>query len=110
LYSTGADYLKFTRMLLGGGTLGNAMVLDAETVASMRRNQIGDLTVTPIRSLAPDFVRDGVPIAGLLDKFGFGFALNTQPVEGGRERQHGVGRSLQHLLLDRPGAEKPRPC
>ena len=25
-----------------------------------------------------------VPIPGLLDKFGFGFAINTQPVEGGR--------------------------
>lgn len=84
LYSTAADYLKFTRMLLGGGKLGKTRVLQAETVALMGRNQIGDLTLTEIKSLAPQFARNGVPIPGLLDKFGLGFAINTQPVEGGR--------------------------
>jgi methyl acetate hydrolase len=83
LYSTAADYLKFTRMLLGGGKLGKNKVLQVETVALMGCNQIGDLALTPIRSMAPQFVRD-VPIPGLLDKFGLGFAINTQPVEGGR--------------------------
>jgi CubicO group peptidase (beta-lactamase class C family) len=84
LYSTATDYLKLTRMLLGRGMLGKTRVLQAETVALMGRNQIGNLRVTPLRSLDPQFARDGVPIPGSLDKFGFGFAINTQPVEGGR--------------------------
>jgi methyl acetate hydrolase len=49
----------------------------------MGRNQIGDLTLTAIKSLAPELARN-VPIPGSLDKFGFGFGINTQPVEGGR--------------------------
>jgi methyl acetate hydrolase len=83
LYSTATDYLKFTRMLLGGGKLGNTRVLQAETVLLMGRNQIGDLTLTEIKSLVPQLARN-VPIPGLLDKFGLGFAINTQPVKGGR--------------------------
>jgi len=83
LYSTAPDYLKFTRMLLGGGKLGNTRVLQAETVALMGHNQIGDLTMTAIKSLAPQVARN-VQVPGLLDKFGLGFGINTQPVEGGR--------------------------
>jgi CubicO group peptidase (beta-lactamase class C family) len=83
LYSTADDYLKFTRMLLCGGKLGNTRVLEAETVALMGRNQIGDLTLTDIKSLAPQLARN-VRMPGLLDKFGLGFAINTQPVEAGR--------------------------
>jgi CubicO group peptidase (beta-lactamase class C family) len=83
LYSTAPDYLKFARMLLGGGKLGKTRLLRAETVALMGRNQIGDLTLTALKSLAPQLARSG-PIPGLLDKFGLGFAINTQPVEGDR--------------------------
>jgi CubicO group peptidase (beta-lactamase class C family) len=83
LYSTAADYLKFTQMLLGGGKLVKTRVLQAETVALMGHNQIGDLTLTEIKSLTPQFARN-VPIPGALDKFGLGFAINTQPVNGGR--------------------------
>jgi len=83
LYSTAADYLKFTRMLLGEEKLGKTRILRAETVAQMGRNQIGDLTLTEIKSLSPQLARN-VSIPGLLDKFGLGFAINTQPIEGGR--------------------------
>ncbi len=84
LYSTVPDYLKFTRMLLGGGKLGKTRVLQAETVALMGRNQISDLTVTEFKSLGPQVARDGVRIPGKLDKFGLGFGVNSLPVEGGR--------------------------
>lgn len=84
LYSTAPDYLKFTRMLLGGGKLGAARVLRAQTVATMRQNQIGELRLKPIRSLMPQFASDNAVLPGSLDKFGFGFAINTQAVEGGR--------------------------
>jgi CubicO group peptidase (beta-lactamase class C family) len=84
LHSTASDYLKLTRMLLAEGKLGNARILQARTVAMMRRNQIGDLRLGSFKSLLPEFARDGVAIPGSLDKFGFGFAINTQAVEGGR--------------------------
>jgi methyl acetate hydrolase len=83
LYSTAADYLKFTRMLLGGGKLGKTRILKAETVALMRRNQIGELPLTEIKSLVPQLARN-LRMPGSLDKFGLGFAINTRPVEGGR--------------------------
>jgi methyl acetate hydrolase len=84
LYSTASDYLKFERMLLGGGRLDSRRVLQSETVAQMTRNQIGNLTLPEMRSLVPQFAKDPVRIPGSLDKFGLGFAINTKPVEGGR--------------------------
>lgn len=84
LYSTASDYLKFTRMLLGGGQSGNKRIVRSETVDQMSRNQIGDLTLVQIRSLIPQFAKDPIRIPGSLDKFGLGFAVNTKPGEGGR--------------------------
>ena len=43
LYSTPREYLQFQRMLLGGGTLDGAKILERETVEQMFRNHIGDL-------------------------------------------------------------------
>ncbi len=86
LYSTASDYLKFARMLLDGGKLGNKRILQPETVAQMSRNQIGDLRVVELRSLIPQFARDPLRIPGSPDKFGLGFGINTKPVEGGRSR------------------------
>ena len=84
LYSTASDYLKFERMVLGGGKLDNKRILQSETVNEMTRNQIGDLTLPEMRSLAPQFAKDPIHVPGSLDKFGLGFAINTKPVEGGR--------------------------
>ncbi|HXY23504.1 MAG TPA: serine hydrolase domain-containing protein [Candidatus Acidoferrum sp.] len=84
LLSTAGDYLKFEQMLLGGGKLGNQRILKAETVAEMSRNQIGNLGLTEMVSLAPQFAKNPTRIPGGLDKFGLGFAINTKPVEGGR--------------------------
>jgi methyl acetate hydrolase len=86
LYSTASDYLKFERMLLGGGKLGNKRVLQSETVDQMSRNQIGDLMLVQLRSLVPRFAKDPIRIPGSLDKFGLGFAINSKPVEGGRSQ------------------------
>lgn len=84
LYSTASDYLKFARMLLGGGQSGNKRIVRSETVDQMSRNQIGDLTLVQMRSLIPQFAKDPIRIPGSLDKFGLGFAVNTKPGEGGR--------------------------
>ncbi|MBZ5615739.1 MAG: beta-lactamase family protein [Acidobacteriia bacterium] len=84
LYSTASDYLKFARMLLGKGKLGNKRILRSETVDEISRNQIGDLTIMELRSSMPQFAKDPSRIPGSLDKFGLGFGINTKPVEGGR--------------------------
>ena len=86
LYSTASDYLRFARMLLNGGKLGNKRILQSETVAQMSRNQIGELMLVELRSQIPQFARDPLRIPGSLDKFGLGLGINTKPVEGGRSR------------------------
>jgi len=84
LSSTASDYITFVRALLGGGQLGGKRILKTETVALMGRNHIGDLSVRPLPSLAPQFSTDMAELPGNLDKFGLGFALNSRAVEGGR--------------------------
>ena len=76
--------MKFERMVLGGGKLGNKRVLRSETVEQMSRNQIGDLTLVPLNSVFPQLAKNPIRVPGSLDKFGLGFAINSKPVEGGR--------------------------
>ena len=83
LYSTAGDYVKFMRMVLDGGKAGNSRVLMQETVTGMIRNQIGDLQVVDLPSQVPMVAVD--PIRSFpVDKFGFGFGINSEAVEGGR--------------------------
>lgn len=84
LYSTAGDYMKFERMLLSGGKAGHARILRPETIQQMSRNQIGDLNLVALRSLMPQTAKDPIRIPGSLDKFGLGFGINSQAVEGGR--------------------------
>ena len=84
LFSTAADYLKFARALMAGGQLGQQRILTPESVAAMGTNQIGELGLRPFSSLVPQLAKDGAALPGGLDKFGLGFALNTQPLEKGR--------------------------
>jgi len=84
LYSTAGDYIKFERMILGGGKQGNQRILKAETVAEMSRNQIGELGLVELKSLAPQFAKNPTRIPSGLDKFGLGFGINSKAVEGGR--------------------------
>ncbi len=101
LYSTAADYLKFTRMLLGGGKLGKSSVLQAETVAlngaqpdrrseSDRDQELG----ASIRSER----RSDSGIAGQV----WSWLADQHPTGAGRsrQRQHGMGGNLQHVFLD----------
>ena len=53
LYSTGPDYLAFTRMLLAGGAVDGVQILKPETVRLMARNAIGKLNVPMMRSNNP---------------------------------------------------------
>ena len=84
LYSTGADYLTFQRMLLHGGALGSARVLAPETVARMHANHVGDLpagimtTQNPLRSNDVDF------FPGARVRWSLGHMLNLDPGPNGR--------------------------
>jgi CubicO group peptidase (beta-lactamase class C family) len=84
LHSTAADYLKFIRTIMAGGQLGQRRILTAESVALMGRNQIGELSLRLMPSMMPQLAKDGAPMPGRPDKFGLGFAMNTNPLEKGR--------------------------
>ncbi|MET0212854.1 MAG: serine hydrolase domain-containing protein [Vicinamibacterales bacterium] len=84
LYSTAPDYLRFIRALMAGGQLGQHRILSTESMASMGKNQIGELKIPATPSLIPQLAADGAVLPGSLDKFGLGFALNTKPTDNGR--------------------------
>ena len=84
LCGTARDFGLFMRMLLNGGTLDGARLLRAETVAEMGRNQIGDLQVHTLVSAAPKLSNDANLFPGMVQKWGLGFLLNTEPGPNGR--------------------------
>ncbi|MBV9359010.1 MAG: beta-lactamase family protein [Chloroflexi bacterium] len=84
LYSTGPDYLRFVRMLLGEGQLDGARVLQAESVREMGQNQIGELQVEPLRTAIPSSSNDADFFPGMRQQWGLGFLLNTEESPKGR--------------------------
>jgi CubicO group peptidase (beta-lactamase class C family) len=75
LVSTSADYLRFVRMLLGGGTLDDIRLLSPRTLRYMTRNHLpggADLQAFG-RPLFAETRYDGVG-------FGLGFAVTDDPV------------------------------
>jgi CubicO group peptidase (beta-lactamase class C family) len=84
MFGTGADYLRFLRMLLNDGSLHGTVILQPETVAEMTRNQIGALragamtTTMPAMSAPVDWFPDMLP------GWGLGFLINPQPGPDGR--------------------------
>jgi methyl acetate hydrolase len=84
LYSTGPDYLTFLQMLLGGGRLGDVQVLRPESVAAMRENQIGDLSVGAFKTAEPGVSNDGEFFPGMVKKWGLGGMLTTADAPDGR--------------------------
>jgi methyl acetate hydrolase len=77
LFSTASDYLRFVRAMMAGGQLDGHRILSQQLVAEMRKNQIGELTLQPIRSLLPQLAVDRAPFPSAVDKFGLGFAVNS---------------------------------
>jgi methyl acetate hydrolase len=84
LYSTGPDYLRFTRMLLGGGALEGARVLEPQTVALMSQNAIGDIEAGVFKSDDPALARSSEQWPGQIKRWGLSFLLNTEDIPGGR--------------------------
>lgn len=84
LLSTGPDYLRFLRMLLGGGALEGTRILQPETVAEMGRNQIGGLEFRAMRSVLPAMSNDFDPFPGVVKRWGLGFLINEGDIPGRR--------------------------
>jgi CubicO group peptidase (beta-lactamase class C family) len=82
LYSTVGDYLRFTRMIMNGGTLDGARVLAGETVAAMSANASGGLVCQPLKTAAPALSNDVDFIDGM--QWGLSFLINPQPLPTGR--------------------------
>jgi len=84
LYSTGPDYLRFLRALLGDGELDGARILQSETVDDMFRNHVGDIDAGILRTVNPDASNDHDPYPGMPIRWGLGFMITTEAVPGGR--------------------------
>jgi CubicO group peptidase (beta-lactamase class C family) len=74
LYSTAGDYGLFLRMLLNGGRLGSARILNDKTVKTMFENHTGSVVVQPQQSTNLSLSRN-FPIGAGEDKWGLGFQL-----------------------------------
>ncbi|MGO9604196.1 MAG: serine hydrolase domain-containing protein [Candidatus Binataceae bacterium] len=74
MISTASDYLRFTRMLLNGGTLDGVQILSPKTIELMTVNHLPDGKDLPAlsRSLFSEVTFSGVG-------FGLGFAVTIDP-------------------------------
>ena len=106
-WSTAADYIRFERMILNGGTLDGARILlrrhDCADDAGIRLATVGVRalkTAQPDRSMDFTFIDDGK------DKWGLGFLITTHVRWRASARPGSLswGGIIQHLLLDRSGA------
>jgi len=84
LSSTASDYIRFERMILNGGTLDGARILSAESVAAMRRNQIGTVGVRALKTAQPAVSMDFSFVDDGNDKWGLGFLVTSAHVPGKR--------------------------
>jgi methyl acetate hydrolase len=84
LTSTAEDYARFLQMMVRGGELGSNRLLNAETLADMSRNQVGQIRAGKLTTTMPEFA---LPFDTFPDQhtgWGLGFLINPEPVPGGR--------------------------
>ncbi len=84
LYGTAPDYIKFTQMILGKGRGNGNQVLKPETVALMGQNNIGDINVSKMTTVAPAYTNDVDLFPGMVKKWGLSFLINTAKTPEGR--------------------------
>jgi len=84
LYGTARDYLAFARMIMHGGTLGGAQVLQPDTVAMMAQSHIGPTEVGVLKTAIPPLSNDVELFPGMSKKWGLSFLINTQQGATGR--------------------------
>jgi methyl acetate hydrolase len=88
LYSTVRDYGLFMRMLLNGGKLGNARILNEQSIAQMGQNQIGSIFVEQQPDADPLRTRP-FPLGAGHDKFGLGFQIASKDDSAAKFRSPG---------------------
>ena len=103
LYSTARDYGTFLRMLLNGGSLGNATLLSPKSVAMMGDNHIGAVIVE--EQPAADAARTRpFPLGAGRDTFGLGFQIAARDERYIRLRSPGslswAGINNTHFWID----------
>ncbi len=84
LSGTGRDYMRFLRMVLNGGALDGAKVLESETVSMMAQNQIGDLRAGALGSVMPHMTLPFDLFPDAQTGWGLGFLINPEPIPGRR--------------------------
>lgn len=84
LFSTGPDYPRFLRMLLGGDQLDGVRILRPETVAALGANQIGHLSAGVLKSAVPLAANDVEFFPGMVKKWGLGCMITTEETPAGR--------------------------
>ena len=84
LLGTMSDYGKFIRMILNDGELDGVRVLQADTVAMMCENQMGDLRVRELKTVSPLFSNDAEFFPGQPKSWGLTFQINETSAETGR--------------------------
>jgi CubicO group peptidase (beta-lactamase class C family) len=84
LTSTAPDYARFLQMMLRGGELDGARVLQPETVAEMGRNQIGDLRAGYMGTAMPELAQPYDTFPDQHTGWGLGFLINPEPGPNGR--------------------------
>jgi CubicO group peptidase (beta-lactamase class C family) len=100
LYSTAADYVRFMQMILNRGAgPGGVRILKPQTVESMLRNQIGDLSAGKMRSFQPATSADVDFQPGHPQKWGYGFLINTTPHAGGRSAGSGAWGGINNTFF-----------
>ena len=103
LYSTARDYARFVRMLLAGGALQGARILDAQTVRTMGENHCGEVCVQIQPTAMPERARP-FPLGAGRDHFGLGFQIAAPDPRYERFRSPGslrwAGINNTHFWID----------
>lgn len=85
LFSTGPDYLRFLGMVLGGGRLGDVVILKPETAALAAQNQIAGIDISRMSEVLA--LPPGLTPSMLGLEWTYGFISSRLPGPAGRSAQ-----------------------
>ena len=102
LYSTAPDYMRFLRMFLNRGALDGHRILSEDALDQMLANQIGDLRVGLMKTVAPPVTADAEFFPGHEKTHSFGFMRMEEDVPGKRSKgsQAWAGVLNSHFWFD----------
>lgn len=84
LYSTGADYLTFVRMILNGGELNGARILKPESIVALSTDQIPNQSIPNMGLMSPMGLRSVDFFPGKPSGWTLGFQVNREASAEGR--------------------------